>query len=292
MATGFWMRSERRSETGSDDVHVAVDSEIEMREGFLKRGTAHGCDGPVKGDRCDAAGIRRDRFPKYGFCTIKSQLSRPLGIVFATVETGFLNFPVDEDSSSAGLSGGCGRCLATRKSTAKLLEGRWCSIPFEAYGASQQGSPGRWMFDSAACIGWSVHVALADSRYLDGDRATGSPPNARVYVWVSQFIAWFRMAVTLVENWLHSRPSRFTIVKDPSRGINVTALTTIQGNVTLPITSSATVTFEVNPSNPPADGYTFYTARISDVYISNTIHVRVNGTAHSVWLPFLSAPGV
>ncbi|KAJ7059903.1 heme peroxidase [Mycena amicta] len=81
-------------------------------------------------------------------------------------------------------------------------------------------------------------------------------------------------------------------VKHPSTGVNVTALTTIQGNVTLPITSSATVTFEVDPSNPPADGYTFYTARISDEYVSNTIHARVNGTAYSVWLPFLSAPGV
>ncbi|KAJ7054333.1 hypothetical protein C8F01DRAFT_1235164 [Mycena amicta] len=107
----------------------------------------------------------------------KSQSSHPLGIVFAMVET-VLNFPVDEVSrgnraerlsASARLicCHGCGRgyCLATRKPAAKLLEGRWCSILFEAYSASQRGSPGRWMFDSAACIGWSVHGALADSRY-------------------------------------------------------------------------------------------------------------------------------
>ncbi|KAJ7060034.1 heme peroxidase [Mycena amicta] len=81
-------------------------------------------------------------------------------------------------------------------------------------------------------------------------------------------------------------------VKDHSTGVNLTALTTIHGNVTLPITSSALVTFEVDPSNPPADGYTFYTAQISDQYVSNTIHARVNGAAYSVWLPFLNAPGV
>ncbi|KAJ7066096.1 hypothetical protein C8F01DRAFT_1079769 [Mycena amicta] len=95
----------------------------------------------------------RDRFPKYGFCIIKSQSSRPLGIVFATVETVFLNFPVDV--MLFGDSKVC-REVVGKKVVLDSLQGLF---------ASQQGSPSRWMFNSSACIGQSVHVALADSRF-------------------------------------------------------------------------------------------------------------------------------
>ncbi|KAJ7070518.1 hypothetical protein C8F01DRAFT_1106738, partial [Mycena amicta] len=72
------------------------------------------------------------------------------------------------------------------------------------------------MFDSAACIGWSVHVALADSRcwtatelqevlrtswYTSGCRGYCAVPNG----------GRPRRA-----NWLRSRPSRFTIVSRPT----------------------------------------------------------------------------
>ncbi|KAF7363106.1 Peroxidase [Mycena venus] len=96
------------------------------------------------------------------------------------------------------------------------------------------------------------------------------------------------------------RRSSFTIgglfmvvgVKDPSTSINVTALTTIDGTTTVPVTSSVIANFELDSSNPPADGYMFYTSPISGKSLSNTIHATVNGTAYSLWVPFLDAPGV
>ncbi|KAJ7748361.1 heme peroxidase [Mycena metata] len=96
------------------------------------------------------------------------------------------------------------------------------------------------------------------------------------------------------------RRSSFTIggsimvvgVKDPSSTINVTALTTIDGSTTVPVTSRVTATFELDASNPPADGYTFYTSPINFQFLSNTIHATVNGTAYSLWVPLLGAPGV
>ncbi|KAJ7059847.1 heme peroxidase [Mycena amicta] len=81
-------------------------------------------------------------------------------------------------------------------------------------------------------------------------------------------------------------------VKDPSTNINVTSLSTIDGSITVPVTSSITVTFKLDSTHPPADGYTFYTSPISGKSLSNTIHATVNGTAYSLWLPFLGAPGV
>ncbi|KAF7342732.1 Peroxidase [Mycena sanguinolenta] len=96
------------------------------------------------------------------------------------------------------------------------------------------------------------------------------------------------------------RRSSFTIaglemvvgVKDPSGTTNVTALSTLTGSTEVPVTSSTTITFTLDPSWPPADGYTFYTSPISGKASSNTIHATVNGTAYSLWVPFLDAPGV
>ncbi|KAJ7466521.1 heme peroxidase [Mycena latifolia] len=96
------------------------------------------------------------------------------------------------------------------------------------------------------------------------------------------------------------RRSSFTIgglfmvvgVKDPSTSINVTALTTIDGTISVPVTSSVIATFELDSSNPPADGYTFYTSPINGKSLSNTIHATVNGTAYSLWVPLFEAPGV
>ncbi|KAJ7747096.1 hypothetical protein B0H14DRAFT_3605461 [Mycena olivaceomarginata] len=81
-------------------------------------------------------------------------------------------------------------------------------------------------------------------------------------------------------------------VKDSSTNTNVTALSTLTGTTTLPLPSSDTVIFELDSTNPPADGYTFYAATPSLKAISNSIHVTINGTAYSLWVPFTSAAGV
>ncbi|KAF7358180.1 Peroxidase [Mycena venus] len=80
-------------------------------------------------------------------------------------------------------------------------------------------------------------------------------------------------------------------VKDSSTNANVTALSTLTGSTTLPLPSRDTVVFEVDATNPPADGYTFYAATLSRKAISNSIHATINGTAYSLWVPFTSAAG-
>ncbi|KAJ6449373.1 heme peroxidase [Mycena sanguinolenta] len=97
------------------------------------------------------------------------------------------------------------------------------------------------------------------------------------------------------------RRSSFTIgglfmvvgVKGPGSDTNVTTRTTLSGTTDVPVTSSEIATFTLDPSSwPPADGYTFYTSPINDLSLSNTIHATINGTAYSLWVPFLEAAGV
>ncbi|KAJ6449350.1 heme peroxidase [Mycena sanguinolenta] len=96
------------------------------------------------------------------------------------------------------------------------------------------------------------------------------------------------------------RRSSFTIagltmvvgVRDPSETTTVTSLSTLKGNTTYPVNSSVTLTFELDESHPPADGYTFYSSPINGKSLSNTLHATVNGTSYSLWVPLYSAAGV
>ncbi|KAJ6472542.1 heme peroxidase [Mycena sanguinolenta] len=86
-------------------------------------------------------------------------------------------------------------------------------------------------------------------------------------------------------------------VKDPSTSTNVTALTTIArafltSDPGVPLPSSVSAVFELDSSNPPADGYTFYSTLLNGDALSHTIDATVNGTAYSLWVRFLSAAGV
>ncbi|KAJ7061416.1 hypothetical protein C8F01DRAFT_1139935 [Mycena amicta] len=62
------------------------------------------------------------------------------------------------------------------------------------------------MFDSAACIGWSVHVALADSRCWTATELQEVLQTS----WYTSGCRGYCGA-----NWLRSRPSRFTIASRP-----------------------------------------------------------------------------
>ncbi|KAJ7650874.1 heme peroxidase [Roridomyces roridus] len=77
---------------------------------------------------------------------------------------------------------------------------------------------------------------------------------------------------------------------------DVAALATVFGPVNcvniIPMPSNTTISLTLDSSHPPADGYTFYAARRSNSYSSSTCHATVDGTAYSVWVPTLSAPGV
>ncbi|KAF7368145.1 Peroxidase [Mycena sanguinolenta] len=78
-------------------------------------------------------------------------------------------------------------------------------------------------------------------------------------------------------------------VKGPGSNPNLTAFTTLSGS-DIPFTTSKTSVFALDPSLPPADGYTFYSSSISHIgqlISSNTIHATINGTAYSRWVPSL-----
>ncbi|KAJ6449369.1 heme peroxidase [Mycena sanguinolenta] len=78
-------------------------------------------------------------------------------------------------------------------------------------------------------------------------------------------------------------------VKGPGPDTNVTALTTLSGP-DIPFTTSQISIFKLDPSWPPADGYTFYSSQMTHIgqsISSNTIHATINGTAYSLWVPSL-----
>ncbi|KAF8142984.1 heme peroxidase [Mycena galopus ATCC 62051] len=81
-------------------------------------------------------------------------------------------------------------------------------------------------------------------------------------------------------------------VKNTSAPVTVSGLNTISGNNTAPLPSTLTADFELSSRFPPADGYTFYSTLLPLGPASTTIHATVNGTAHSVWVPLLSAAGL
>ncbi|KAF7342836.1 Peroxidase [Mycena sanguinolenta] len=93
-----------------------------------------------------------------------------------------------------------------------------------------------------------------------------------------------------------SQPVVVVGVKDSSTSTNVTALSMIANPILdsdpgVPLPINITTVFELDSSNPPADGYTFYSAPIVNT-LDNTIRTTVNGTAYSLWVRFLTAAGV
>ncbi|KAJ6483282.1 heme peroxidase [Mycena sanguinolenta] len=78
-------------------------------------------------------------------------------------------------------------------------------------------------------------------------------------------------------------------VKEPFTTAKVTALTTNAGNTTVPFTTKAIDTFELDSSFTPADGYTFFSSPFDFIGgvepLSHTIHATIDGTAYSVWVP-------
>ncbi|KAJ7702017.1 heme peroxidase [Mycena metata] len=89
-----------------------------------------------------------------------------------------------------------------------------------------------------------------------------------------------RSSVTEFDGWM-----MVVGVKDPSTSINMTALTTFAGK-------TVTVPFELDSSNPSTDGYTFYTSQLRGPTPTTTVLAAVNGTAYSLWVPFMTTPGV
>ncbi|KAF8211734.1 heme peroxidase [Mycena galopus ATCC 62051] len=90
----------------------------------------------------------------------------------------------------------------------------------------------------------------------------------------------------------------FTIVagvRDLSGTSDVSAIATIPGSRTaaVPVMSSETLTFQLDSSFPPADGYTFYSSPVPSDALSYSLYATVNGTEYSDWLyHLLSAFGV
>ncbi|KAF7357087.1 Peroxidase [Mycena sanguinolenta] len=78
-------------------------------------------------------------------------------------------------------------------------------------------------------------------------------------------------------------------IKGPSVPTNVTALTTVAGNETVPFTTKAINTFELDSSFTPTDGYTFYSSPFDFaggvIPLSHTIRATINETEYSVWVP-------
>ncbi|KAJ6451735.1 heme peroxidase [Mycena sanguinolenta] len=95
-------------------------------------------------------------------------------------------------------------------------------------------------------------------------------------------------------NFTEGGSNMVVAVKDPSGHAAISAFTTIAGSplIPWPVNTSATTHFVLDPSHPPADGYTFYSAAISERALSNTLHATVAGKAYSQWVPLLTAPGV
>ncbi|KAK7021213.1 peroxidase [Favolaschia claudopus] len=84
-------------------------------------------------------------------------------------------------------------------------------------------------------------------------------------------------------------------VKDPKgTAQNVHTYSTLAGSphVRWPVNTTSTFEFTRDQSLPPTDGYTFYSGRVPENALSNTLHADIDGKHYKQWLPHLIVPGI